>query len=632
MNTAILLSEAESVLRSNPRRSIEIFEMLSSNGVLSPSDSARLKLVASRAHLHIGQFAAGETIAHQAVEVCKGHSLLRELGLAFMELGIYRFVNTDFDAALNYYQQAERLISEAGKRNDLARVYINVANVYNRQAEYHNAISLYDKALSIAREVSDELTQAKVLTNISGLYQYILHDPESSVQYTELAAELYAKLNDTIGVAKCLFNKASYLTQLGKVEEALPLFRQALESRLNFSEPDELAMTFHGIIRCLLALGNIDEAQTILEHDFFTFQKTSPVPTTEIYYKFSQAQVLYALKDYNRAYEIATNVEQYFANNAIDELAVNLTELKGYILYDAGRFEEAASTLKELHDAKTQFTRSKAETKLIFLKGKLDISLVQAETELERLKNVELAQMVKHLEELHRENDEYVALLAHELRSPLHTMRAVCGLIAHNKNLSSEELISLEHEMHVVVTRMLDMITQVLDRTKQRHASYDGIVNAHTIWEHILNVTSFSAAQKQISVRWEFESTGLYVKASERDLITIIDNLVSNSVKYSPPGSRVDIVARIAQDDVHRKVIELSVKDNGPGFSEDDLKRLFRPYETLTARPTADEQSSGIGLHLVKRAVDRSGGQIRCESVLANGAVFIVRLPLSEQQ
>lgn len=632
MNSAILLSEAESVLRSNPRRSIEISEVLSANGTLSPTDMARLKLIASRAHIHVGQFKAGEAIAHQAVELCKHQGLLRELGLAYMEVGIFRFVNSDFDGALNYYQLAERLLTEAGHGTDLARVYINVANVYSRQAEYHNAVSLYDKALTIAREVDDDLMQAKVLTNISGLYQYVLHDAESSVHYTELAVELYARLGDKIGLAKCLFNKASYLMQLGRPLEALPLFRTALASRLDFSEPDELAMTFHGIVTCLLELGNFDEAKKILKEDFFTFQKSSPVPSTEVYYKFSEAMVLYALKDYDTAFARALEVERYSANNLSDGLEVSLIELKGNILFDAGRFEEAASALRQLNDSQKEITRSKAEAKLVFLRGKLDIALVQAETELERLKNVELAQLVKHLEELHRENDEYVALLAHELKSPLHTIRAVCGLIAHNQHLSSEEVVSLEHEMHEMVTRMLDMITQVLDRTKQRHASNEGLVNAHTVWEHILNVASIGAAQKQTAITGLFESTSLYVKASERDLITIIDNLVSNAVKYSPPGSTVEVTVRIVQDDVRRSMVELCVKDNGPGFSEDDLKRLFRPYEILTARPTANEQSSGIGLHLVKRAVDRLGGLIRCESKLGNGASFYVRLPLIEQQ
>lgn len=632
MNSAQLLSEAESVLRSNPRRSIEISEALSANGTLSPTDMVRLKLIASRAHIHVGQFNAGEAIAFQAVELCKLHGLVRELGLAYMEVGIFRFVNTDFDGALNYYQQAERLLTEAGRGTDLARVYINVANVYSRQGEYHNAVSLYDKALTIAREVDDDLMQAKVLTNISGLYQYVLHDAESSVHYTELAVELYARLGDKIGLAKCLFNKASYLMQLGRHLEALPLLMNALEYRLDFSEPDEMAMTYHGIITCLLELGRIDEATRILKEDFFTFQKSSPLPTTEMYYQFSEAMVLYALKDYDTAFALALEVERYSASSLIDEFAISLTELKSNILFDAGRFKEAAYALRQLHLSKTQIIRNRAETILVFLRGKLDIALVQAESELERLKNVELAQLVKHLEELHRENDEYVALLAHELKSPLHTIRAICGLIAHNRHLSPEEVVSLEREMHEMVTRMLDMITQVLDRTKQRHASSEGVINAHTIWEHILNVASVGAALKQIAINGVFESTSLYVKASERDMITIVDNLVSNAVKYSLPGSTVEVTVRIVQDDLRRRMVELCVKDNGPGFSEDDLKRLFRPYETLTARPTANEHSSGIGLHLVKRAVDRLGGLIRCESELGNGASFFVRLPLIEQQ
>lgn len=107
----------------------------------------------------------------------------------------------------------------------------------------------------------------------------------------------------------------------------------------------------------------------------------------------------------------------------------------------------------------------------------------------------------------------------------------------------------------------------------------------------------------------------------------VLDNLFSNAVKYSPPGKRiwVEVVAR--QDGV-----VCSVRDEGPGLSQEDQAKLFQRGITLTPTPTGGEPSTGYGLAVAKQLIEKVGGTIWCESVLGQGACFSFRLPKYQEQ
>jgi signal transduction histidine kinase len=103
----------------------------------------------------------------------------------------------------------------------------------------------------------------------------------------------------------------------------------------------------------------------------------------------------------------------------------------------------------------------------------------------------------------------------------------------------------------------------------------------------------------------------------------ILDNLISNAVKYSPHGATVHLeLATVGGMGVIR------VRDEGPGLSEEDQKNLFKKFSRLTARPTGGESSNGLGLAIAHRLAKALGGGIRCESTLGHGSTFIFELPL----
>ena len=105
-------------------------------------------------------------------------------------------------------------------------------------------------------------------------------------------------------------------------------------------------------------------------------------------------------------------------------------------------------------------------------------------------------------------------------------------------------------------------------------------------------------------------------------MLSVLDNLVSNAIKYSPLGKQV----RVGVGNGSAGVV-CEVRDEGPGLSQEDQARLFQKGVRLTPRPTAGESSTGYGLAVAKDLMAKLGGEIWCESELGQGARFFIRLP-----
>jgi signal transduction histidine kinase len=128
---------------------------------------------------------------------------------------------------------------------------------------------------------------------------------------------------------------------------------------------------------------------------------------------------------------------------------------------------------------------------------------------------------------------------------------------------------------------------------------------------------------KKIHLYQEFvEGENLLVKADETKILQVLINIISNALKFSPPGKCVKVsVSR------NGHYIRVGVEDEGPGISESDMLHLFRPNARLSAKPTGGEVSNGLGLSIVKNLVQEMNGKVWCESRLNYGTTFFFEIP-----
>ncbi|MCS7212383.1 MAG: sensor histidine kinase [Chloroherpetonaceae bacterium] len=114
-------------------------------------------------------------------------------------------------------------------------------------------------------------------------------------------------------------------------------------------------------------------------------------------------------------------------------------------------------------------------------------------------------------------------------------------------------------------------------------------------------------------------------------IVCVIDNLISNAIKYSPVNTTIWVTIE-EQRENNRIQAVLAVRDEGQGLTEADVKNAFGKFQRLSAQPTGNESSSGLGLFIVKEIVERHGGKVWVESAGKNmGATFFITLPALEQ-
>jgi two-component system sensor histidine kinase/response regulator len=133
-----------------------------------------------------------------------------------------------------------------------------------------------------------------------------------------------------------------------------------------------------------------------------------------------------------------------------------------------------------------------------------------------------------------------------------------------------------------------------------------------------------AARQKDMELRTDFPAEPVLAWGDSTALDHVLDNLLSNALKFSPPGKPIQLCVRAV--DGH---VECIVRDEGPGFTEADQALMFRRYKRLSARPTAGEPSTGLGLSIVRKLVQAMNGELHFQSTPGQGTAFTVRLPVN---
>jgi two-component system sensor histidine kinase/response regulator len=228
------------------------------------------------------------------------------------------------------------------------------------------------------------------------------------------------------------------------------------------------------------------------------------------------------------------------------------------------------------------------------------------------------------LKQLAEDKDELIGILTHDLKNHLGGMQMSANLLRDRlaKQGDKNQAQLCENICHST-GQLLSFVKEFLansaaDRSlsfKPQTLNLSDAVN-RTVQEY-----REAAGRKNLEIRVSLPEGESIVLADRRALGQILDNLLSNALKFSPSGKRVDVIVRTSGD-----CQECVVRDQGPGFTAEDQKRMFRRYGRLSARPTGGEPSTGLGLSIVKKLVQELDGELICESTPGQGASFTLRL------
>lgn len=227
---------------------------------------------------------------------------------------------------------------------------------------------------------------------------------------------------------------------------------------------------------------------------------------------------------------------------------------------------------------------------------------------------------------LNNEKNNLIGIVAHDLKSPLNQIRGLLSLMKHSFTDRPDETLQYIEMMEGSSERLSDMIGKILDVEAIESKSLNLILeptNLAKILHVLADRYKLAAQQKQIEICRSLGEDGVSACVDRGYAEQVLENLISNAIKFSPLGKRVYIT--LSQDNGHA-ICE--IRDEGPGLTESDKKMLFGKYQKLSARPTGNETSTGLGLSIVKKFVEAMNGRIWCESEAGKGASFFVSFPV----
>jgi signal transduction histidine kinase len=234
---------------------------------------------------------------------------------------------------------------------------------------------------------------------------------------------------------------------------------------------------------------------------------------------------------------------------------------------------------------------------------------------------------VEQLKALDQARNELVALVTHELRTPLAVVRAYTDLLADEPHLDGRSSRDPERRanraawargttdqierLDRLVDSILESVRVVPDRLPELYT-----IDLAPLVDDLLNDLGPLLAQHRLRIGG---SRGLFVMADRGRLRQVLEHLLENAVKYAPPDSAIEVTWRLDEG-----VVRVEITDDGPGIPPEWRDRIFEPYarhETATAR------GSGIGLYAARRLAESMSGRLWCEPAPSGGARFVLVLP-----
>jgi two-component system sensor histidine kinase/response regulator len=230
------------------------------------------------------------------------------------------------------------------------------------------------------------------------------------------------------------------------------------------------------------------------------------------------------------------------------------------------------------------------------------------------------------LKQLAEDKDELIGVLTHDLKSHLGGMDMSAQVLRDcTTELDNPQLRLMAENISNSSSLMLTFVKEFLANASADHglSIKPEPISLKEAASRAVRNHQEAARRKQLVFQTVLQGNGVLVQADAAALEQVLDNLVSNAIKFSPPGRQIRVTVREPGD----RYVECQVQDEGPGFTEDDKARMFRRYARLSARPTGGEPSTGLGLSIVKKLVLAMNGELACESAAGNGATFAFRLP-----
>ena len=589
------------------------------------SKKAYIGYVLCYKYTQAGQFDISRDYGNDAIEIAisEGDYLLTldlttALGVSFADQGLY-------DEARKYFEKSLIYAEKSPVKSDLANAYSNLGNIEYSVHRKLKALEYFTKAVTLLEVHHKEGHNViQCYSNLATIYLEI-NKYEEAKRYLKKSLEL----NKEIQSPDPYLNFGNFYKQIGNALLALGYYKKCLRISL---EPPQM----YFIIECNFQLGllksqkglykeaikHLDEALDLAKiHDFQEHCFKVSHSLGDIYTK---------LKNYEMArsfYEKALTMLGLLDN---DSVKYAFYQTYHHYLFETKQYEEAYKAQIKYYELKERLDSEEQKRNREYLAESFDSEQKTREVEFINQKNKELLvyqnEILRQKEELLKLNEEKDAILltiSHDLKNSLGSINFALD------TLSVKEKEIFEHKYLKIIDKntqqSLALVKEILysnkiDQEESQLTLYDINKNILTLFDNL----NLIAQKKEIELSLDLAEEPLQCMIELEKFDRIIDNICMNAIKFTNSGGTIEIKTQKISD-----VVQIHIKDSGIGMDETMIKNLFEKFSKAGRKGTSGEESTGLGLYIVKTLVEKIGGSVEVFSEVDKGTEFVIKLPLN---
>jgi signal transduction histidine kinase len=512
--------------------------------------------------------------------------VLNKMGQVQMALGHMAEAFENFDLIIEYDESS-------GNRRATAEARFHRANLYSHQRSYTKALDNHKSALSYWRSVGDRHHEAKSLEHIGNVYG-LMDNKERSLANHTAALEVRQAIQDKSGIASSYNTIGNMYLQQGNADRAVANLDLALTAGREAQDQEAIRTSYEHLSAAYEAAGDYKKA---LEYKDLFLAINEFIANEKNDRQLSETQFRYTLSQKETQ---ITNLES--EREQREKELVEQKKFRNVLLALVGLAFAVAILGIYLYIVKRQANRA-----------------LTAINETVRKQNEELQQ-------LNATKDKFFSIISHDLKGPLNSLSSFSGLlINHTDSLSKEDIQMLAKDLDKSLKNLFALLENLLDWARSQTGVIEfkpEPVNLANLLNENKALLEGQAGTKRIAIQTNY-SDNIPVLVHKNSVTTVIRNLVSNAIKFTPEGGTITLQAGI-----DKGFANVSIIDTGVGMSQEVIAKLFRIDTKHSTKGTANEKGTGLGLILCKEFIEKNGGTIGVTSEEGNGSVFYFTVPM----
>lgn len=602
-------------------------------------DSLRINKLTDEQKIKIHNILAREYSFVDAVKAINNAEmalkLSKDLNYSTGIANAYRIIGSVYAQNENYYQSLELFLASLDifkRSNDslgIANVYTSLGHYYTRLLKGEKAFTYYKDALEIFRTIGNEERIGVAAHNLSESY-LMVQDYQKS---RELALESIAinKEIKNLSVLSATYNVVGQLElEIGTKDAAISYFKDVLEISDQLGDNSQKVATVNALISLSkIYLEKQDYKKMLLYLDrAIDFCKSSLLSDklTEIYMLmidyYNDADQPDSVEYYLTEYQVLMEERKAQLNKDRYQL-INSAESSFYLKKENKELEEFSSA----QDSKIQMAYLIIifiSTLIIILVWSLLSNIKKKKLLANQQKTIESQK--KHLEELNFTKDKFFSIVAHDMKSPLNSMKSFSDLMLnHIEDLTREDMIDMNLKINNSLNNTLKMADNLLNwaRIQMQDVNIQrSKINVQEVLQPIISLYHDIATKKYIQFSSKLDEN-LFIYADPDQLTFIVRNLISNAIKFTKKQGNINI---ISYSDENKVIIR--IEDDGVGMPTKIKENVFNLENKYSMRGTEGESGTGLGLMLCLEFLKMNNGEIEIESEEEKGTIVILTFQL----